>query len=394
MIKKNLPVLTGFRAVAAYSVLLAHAFDVAFSYSGALSPLHSYTVGFAYFGMTTFFVLSGFVIYYNYSGLFSTERWTVAFTKFFIARFARLYPLYFVFLLVSVGYNWGGVFRGNIPSIVSYLTLTQSWFNFQMMTFPPAWSISTEMFFYLFFSFVVIIPFNISNKRVRIWFSAAAVLSCLLLLLLFWKKSELVTQTLNACFAVPSSPNAWGWFTYFSPYVRVFEFICGMAAAWVFSCGEPDDVQKPSAGVVLLSLGCVAGIIVFLFANAAPGLFKPFVLMLSTNFGFAPFIACLLYILCRYDIGYLRFLSSSPAIFCGEISYSVYILQFHVFSLFPAFTSAAPGLNAYALSSLRIVLFLLFATIFSYGSFLMIEKPARSFIRTRLTAIANRRFTA
>lgn len=54
MIKKNLPVLTGFRAVAAYSVLLAHAFDVAFSYSGALSPLHSYTVGFAYFGMTTF----------------------------------------------------------------------------------------------------------------------------------------------------------------------------------------------------------------------------------------------------------------------------------------------------------------------------------------------------
>ena len=56
MIKKNLPVLTGFRAVAAYSVLLAHAFDVAFSYSGALSPLHSYTVGFAYFGMTTFFV--------------------------------------------------------------------------------------------------------------------------------------------------------------------------------------------------------------------------------------------------------------------------------------------------------------------------------------------------
>jgi peptidoglycan/LPS O-acetylase OafA/YrhL len=54
----TIPALTGARGVAAYSVLLAHALN----YSGInWRPLTSL----AYFAMSLFFTLSGFVIQYN-----------------------------------------------------------------------------------------------------------------------------------------------------------------------------------------------------------------------------------------------------------------------------------------------------------------------------------------
>ena len=61
-------------------------------------------VGFRYFTpsmqglrileMSPFFVLSGFVIQYNYAGIFREERLSFAIRTFLVARFARLYPLY------------------------------------------------------------------------------------------------------------------------------------------------------------------------------------------------------------------------------------------------------------------------------------------------------------
>ena len=111
--------LTGLRGVAAGSVLIAHALDVAFSYSGRhyWEPSSSRL---SYFGMSLFFVLSGFVISYNYTPLFQKERPGVALWRFFVARFARLYPLYALSIVVY----------GHIPSedsltLISYLTLTR-----------------------------------------------------------------------------------------------------------------------------------------------------------------------------------------------------------------------------------------------------------------------------
>ena len=52
-------------------------------------------------GMTTFFVLSGFVIHYNY-GANIAAKGAPAIRSFLIARFARLYPLYLLVLLISI----------------------------------------------------------------------------------------------------------------------------------------------------------------------------------------------------------------------------------------------------------------------------------------------------
>src|SRR5260370_14849385 len=88
---------------------------------------------FAYFGMSAFFVLSGFVIHYNYEAQIRDEGWR-GFANFLVARFARLYPLYIVCVLIELNSNGYliDLVTGNSATIEhawatlpSYLTLTQ-----------------------------------------------------------------------------------------------------------------------------------------------------------------------------------------------------------------------------------------------------------------------------
>lgn len=388
MAKANLPALTGYRALAAYSVLIGHACDVSFSYAGALSPIHAYTVGLAYLGMTTFFVLSGFVIIYNYGELFAINGWWTAFTKFMIARVARLYPLYFIFLVIGVGRQWDQLFGGKIPELLSFLTLTQSWFNYQMITFPPSWSISTEAFFYVVFALLTLVPFSIKGWGGKVLFAASLVVGVLVLFYVAWGSSENISSLIREYVATPSSPDAWGWLTYFSPYVRMFEFFLGMCSGWLFlSSADDARTEAVPASAYVATAACFVGIIVLLFVRMIPALAHPFVVFLSTNFGFAPFLATLFYFSCKYDMGLTRVFSSSPIVFCGEISYSVYVIQCHVFSLFPAYISGGPGPEAFVSSAARVLVFIAFTTVFSYGSFLLIEKPARNALRSRLSQL-------
>ena len=86
---KDIPALTGLRFVAAFSVLLAHGVST-------LLADHETPLGTVYwlkqasgFGMTLFFVLSGFVIHYNYATLVTSGR-LYGTAAYLWARVARL----------------------------------------------------------------------------------------------------------------------------------------------------------------------------------------------------------------------------------------------------------------------------------------------------------------
>lgn len=153
--RAQLPVLTGLRFVAAFSVLIGHA--VVWTGGDKLLPTIApfITQGPA-LGMPLFFVLSGFVIHYNYSVLFK-QRFDIALIKFLGARFARLYPLYALLLLLyAIDKNAVNI---SAEAWIAYVTLTQSWFlSYSGPTWlghlllPPAWSISVEWFLYLFYA--------------------------------------------------------------------------------------------------------------------------------------------------------------------------------------------------------------------------------------------------
>ena len=164
---RQLDSLHGLRFFAAGAILFSHACN--WIGGGVISgPFHPIGDAYGMFGMSLFFVLSGFVIQYNYAKLFSGMKFRWAVVDFAGARFARLFPLYIVFQFIGILLDQT-IYWVFTPIKMSFfvflghaLTITQSWFyvtanNRHILdnAFGLSWSISTEMFFYLVFPLII-----------------------------------------------------------------------------------------------------------------------------------------------------------------------------------------------------------------------------------------------
>jgi len=112
-----------------------------------------------YLAVDLFFALSGFVLAMNYSGKLSREFTLQAYLSFLARRFARIYPLYLFTLtaatalvashLMELHANPSRIFLPN-------LFMVQNWGPWASIN-PPAWSLSTEVFAYLLFPFLLML---------------------------------------------------------------------------------------------------------------------------------------------------------------------------------------------------------------------------------------------
>lgn len=375
--KDQLNPLTGLRGIAAYSVLIAHSISISFLYNGA-NAFQPYATQIARFGMSLFFVLSGFVIYYNYAELLRIKGWIVGGYEFFVARFARLYPLYALAIFFSFSHIPSPIFINRPAALVLYITMTQTWFAFEGMLCPPAWSVSTEWFFYLFF-FLFAIPI-VRMRRPLLALCGFLLVVPILLHLVFQYEDQIIlflTPILREKISPSEVIDYTGWLKYFSPYIRIFEFIAGVLAAKVYMNMKSPLKNKP----ILAALGtllCVSYCVGFIMHEPNHGLLVP----LRANFIFAPALAPLLLLCCRYDTILSRILSSRPLTFMGEISYSVYFMQFWMLTaLSSAFISTEASTEAYLNSLAKVVSIMGLTTLVAYGSYHLFERPLRSFIR-------------
>ncbi len=371
----RLEALTGLRGVAACSVLTAHAIDISFYYKGD-AIFHPFAARLAYFGMALFFILSGFVIQYNYAKSFASGPFITATYRFFVARFARLYPLYIISLVCSLSYIPPPTFGPRV--VLTYLTLTQSWLNVQLATFAPDWSISAEWFFYVAF-----IPLTFVLMRLRHPLLVLALLCgpgavALAFSLDYWR--EPLTAFTQTWFwhrdAISAEP--WLWVSYYAPYLRVLEFLVGMLVAKCYVSrlsggGAPTAVRL----FILSALAWCAVVIVD--SDLTEGTILE---NIRSNFIFAPALAPLMLWLCRYDSGLSRLLSSPVAVFLGEISYSIYIWSFFVMTMMAGnFVSTEETALAYANSTVKMLVTIALTVVFAYGSYVLIEAPSRRRIR-------------
>jgi peptidoglycan/LPS O-acetylase OafA/YrhL len=168
--------------------LWGHSIDwIAHSRTPTSTSISAFSV---FLEMSLFFVLSGFVIHYNYRDLFLRRGVARGLCEFAAARFARLYPLFFVFLFVAITANTLVVIgRYAFPILAYYVTLTQSrWCAVYSgkitinWAFPISWSVSTEMFFYAVYPAVVFLIASVVSGRRMI--CIAALYTCLVLVAL------------------------------------------------------------------------------------------------------------------------------------------------------------------------------------------------------------------
>lgn len=151
------PALTSIRGIAAWWVVLYH-------FRERLPPLGSEwllsLIAHGYLAVDLFFILSGFVLALNYAESFRERGSLAGAIGFYRLRFARIYPLHLVMLILFLLNPLAiALFSANADTsaypwdyFVLSLFLVQNWgFSSAMAWNVPAWSISTEIFAYLFF---------------------------------------------------------------------------------------------------------------------------------------------------------------------------------------------------------------------------------------------------
>jgi len=169
----NLHHLTGIRGLAAFIVVFYHIEAYIQPYSNKYVMA---VIKHGYLAVDFFFILSGFVIAYNYFDRLTVLTVDKAY-DFYIKRIARIYPLHLLLLIVYttiplayivLGKDLSTLSGGNkfsFDTFVYSLFLVQSWGGVEDLTWNiPSWSISTEMLAYLLFPLMVYLLFFMHKK--------------------------------------------------------------------------------------------------------------------------------------------------------------------------------------------------------------------------------------
>lgn len=390
----HLPQLTGLRGIAAYSVLIAHAIAFSFYYEsvqeGFFIPL---TTNICYCGMSLFFVLSGFVIQYNYANLIHEKGFISGGYQFLVARLARLYPLYILYIFLSLDHIPSKIFEGYSSIFLAYITMTQSWFDQEKVIFAASgWSISTEWFFYLAFLGLTFC-LNDLRKPLQLLIIYLIFIPLILFLLFLIKDYYLATDLSTAI-------NQFAWLIYRSPYIRIFEFIAGVLAAQIFTLTPlaPSTVHCATKKIRFILLLCMlwcigicalGNYLQFTTFKSLPLSFNHLAscIYLLPNFAYTPALITITILCCRYKTFLSQFLTSKPLQLMGEISYSVYILQlFIIYGLMKSFVSQTLSTESYINSSIKCICIIALTTMIAYGSYYLYELPARKWLRKLLMA--------
>ena len=119
---KKLDSLTSFRFFAAFFVLLGHA-----AYRPGFQSFGTDIISF-YNSVSFFFVLSGFILSYNYM---NTKK---GYYEFLISRIARIWPLHIFMLIAWILFIYNGIPLSSASSLTANVFLIQSWIPLDKMT--------------------------------------------------------------------------------------------------------------------------------------------------------------------------------------------------------------------------------------------------------------------
>ena len=148
------------RAIAILFVVIEHGKHLLPS---RLNILHEI---FVFDGVTIFFVLSGFLIGGILIKLFETKKPSKKLLlSFWLRRWFRTLPNYFLILLTLLGFNWLYNDGIKISEVKRYFIFSQNLFYEHPNFFPEAWSLSIEEWFYLIIP--IIIFFLINSLKVK-----------------------------------------------------------------------------------------------------------------------------------------------------------------------------------------------------------------------------------
>ena len=354
--KEILPALTGLRCFTALNIVFFHFSNP--KWFGPLEPV----VNSGYTSVSFFLLMSGYVLAYNYSD--RAQKGQLKTRNFWVARFSRLYPVYALALIISIGMlmqEWHARSHAQFAwGVILTPLLLQGWHPW-LSTFwnTPAWFMSTEAFFYAIFPFVVLIK---RPKRLLPLLGVMFGLWCfgmVLPSLYMWLHPDGVAQ-INRY-----TDGFWIRALKFTPPPHIPSFLFGIALADL-------DAMIPRAArkrFLFGLLGVASLYIVLYYGDSMPfpmmhdGLLMPlFALAILGLAGHNPIS---------------RFFGFYPFAVVGQASYCLYILHFNLWNIIH---------NSHILDRLHVAQYdpwLSYALLISAAVLVMIvvERPCQRYIR-------------
>jgi peptidoglycan/LPS O-acetylase OafA/YrhL len=392
--RKTLDALTGARFLAAYWVLLYH-FTIQFRYDplpGKPATPHVVSILLApillqgHLGVDFFFLLSGFILAYTYLGADGELRGGKR--AFWVARIARIYPVYLLGLIVALPdllvsipnalQGWGFL----TAATAVHLLLLHAWIPVGTVWNQPSWSLSVEASFYLLFPFILPLMARL-NKR-SLWGTLTVSWLFFLALNLF----------LQAATERGAANVVWDWrdFARYLPIVSMPEFIAGTALGLLVAQYGADALPgvlrlaKRSAWIcdalLIAVLWAVIGTLLISYSLEWENSPVDIVAALAMP----PLIAIIL--LLAFQQGAIaRILSTRVMVWLGEVSYAIYILQDPLWArvevpFWALVNSLSHALTGHTANNFELLIaFSLLLVACASLSFKFLETPLRRWIR-------------
>jgi peptidoglycan/LPS O-acetylase OafA/YrhL len=307
-----------------------------------------------YSGVSFFFVLSGFILCYTYL------RREVRARNFWLARAARILPVYIFGLIVSAPFAVHACRKAGVSffdAAVLSPILMQAWNPKAALVWnSPGWSLSCEAFFYLIFPFIVWPLSTIFRRNYEVLFITVYLLSISFSLSYALTRPEGVVDIGSHATLLS--------IVKFNPMVRLPEFIFGIGLGTLYLDGwrvpKPGFIAVVSIGALILFLTLVRGVPYPALHN---GLLAPLYGMLILSIASCP-----------------NMLSNPLLVLLGESSYSLYLLHFPAHQYFYWLIKRVGWSNWDAIA----VAYLVIVVLLSIASYKLIEVPGRALIRSQL----------
>lgn len=352
-----LPKLTSLRFFAAFWVLGFHALPRA----GVVDAWVAFW-NLGWLGVTFFFVLSGFILTYTYA----RAGQPVDRRRFWVARFARIYPLYLFAMLFAVPRlvhdvrqahgGPGAIDAHRLAGVVlSSIVMLQAWFGrFVCVWNCPSWSLSDEAFFYALFPALALLAASRNGRTLMLAGAAVGV--------------GLITLAATAAGAPSIAALAAD--GGLNPLERLPEFLLGCWLGGVFLAHRPSWGAAPAIAA-LATLGIIS---LAVWAGLHPAFELPHLVA-------APMFAVLIMAVAASRTPGRGMLALAPLVLLGEASYALYMLHgpLHGYVL-AAFNRESPGAQPAA----RFAVYVIASLALAVASFRWLERPMRIRLRARL----------
>lgn len=289
----EIKIFTGMRFIAALCVLISHTYSDVFPYTSKLGGI----------GVFYFFVLSGFILSYNYQDRILNDRSIGFVWEFLIKRLVRIYPIYFLILLLWILLNFSSI---NFTNIFVNLLLLQS-FSFKLSTLtinPPSWSISVEFFFYICFIPII----RICNGSIK------KILLLMISINFLWL--YIFTNHISQLEMV------YGYYS--NPYYRLIDFMGGVLLFNIFKVCD-FSIYFIKNNVLLSILEIFVCCLPLCFSILIDGKFLKHIFIYHTIF--LLLIVLIFVVMIKSSSTISQLLSSKYFIKLGEASYNLYLIH-------------------------------------------------------------------